>query len=141
MRWHEIINEAVWDLAGYWITNTGERLDVDHDAGVHHAKVALDHFIDYIDFSEPIDPYNDQYILDMAVEAAFDSDWIRVSTSPREIDLAFWELNPNSLRSLRTHLRNEQPVPRYVLDARNNVGEFSSLKDLFRKLNEIFYSK
>lgn len=142
MRWNEIINESSdWDLSGFWITDTGERIDVNHDKGTHHANVALDHFMDYLDFSdfsEPIDPYNDEYIADMALDAAFDNGWIRVSTSPREIDITFWKLNRNSLNSLRNHLKDEQPVNLYVLD---HAAEFGSLKELFRKLNEIFHSR
>jgi len=142
MRWNEIINESQshWDLAGFWLTDTGERIDVDHNKDIHHADIALAEFrdfIDFSDFSEPIDPY-DEYIFEMALEAAFDSGWVRVSTSPREIDVTFWKLNRNSLISLRNHLKNEQPVSMYVLD---HVAEFESLKELFRKLNEIFHSQ
>lgn len=141
MRWIEINESSDWDLSGFWITDTGERIDVNHDKGTHHANVALDHFIDYLDFTgftEPIDPYNDEYIADMALEVAFDNGWIRVSTSPQEIDVTFWKLNRNSLNSLRNQLKNEQPVNLYVLD---HAAEFTSLKDLLRKINEIFHSK
>lgn len=148
MRWNEIINEsAVWDLAGFWITNTGERINVDHNKGIHHANIAVDEFLEYLDLTdfEPIDSYDDRDnmiwaddILDMAVDAAFDEGWVRVSTSGQEIDVTFWKLNRNSLISLRKHLTNEQPVSTYVLD---HVAEFGSLKELFRKLNEIYHTK
>ena len=150
MRWNEIINESIeWDLAGFWITETGERIEVDHDKGVHHANIALDHFIDYLDFSdfsEPIDPYNDEFITDMAIEAAFDSGWVRVSTSPREINVTYWKLNRNSLISLKKHIANEQPVPSYRIEKYTGdvdifVDKVGDLKEYFRKLNKIYHSK
>lgn len=142
MRWNEIIKEgSEWNLSGFWITDTGERIEVDHNNGLHHADIALDEFLKYLDLSDlsnSIDPSNDEYTIDMALEAAFDTGWIRVSISAHEVDVTFWKLNKNSFDSLRKHLSNEQPVSNYVLD---HVAEFDSLRSLFSELSKIFHNR
>jgi hypothetical protein len=151
MRWYEIIESKEWDLKGYWITDKGERMDVDHNRGSHHADIVFDQFADYVDWDDVFAMHDtpqdyeiakdDDFARDTVLDAAFDNGWIRVSTSRSgsSIDIVFRksQVTKISLNVLKREIKNDY-FKHYNVDVGgNSMMSFDTQEKLFRYLNEL----
>lgn len=144
MRAYEILTETSWDLDGFWITETGKRLDINYDEEINHANIALDAFsnVDMSDSNVDLSDDDAENAVDDAMTAAYNNGWIRVVISQHEISVDFFKLNRISLGSLRKNITG-YPVPKYTLSVNRDLDTsysydvFGSFKGLFKKLNQL----
>lgn len=120
MRYYELLEvnlPAGWDLGGFWITDTGELIPVDHRQDIHHGDISLKHFAD--DSMRDENGEFDDYSRDMAQDIAYQNGWIRVSTSGNRAFALEWRTLPRSAaRHTLWKLLKDDPVTynRYELE-------------------------
>lgn len=134
MNMRDIINLAEgklpegWDLGGAWIKDSGELVPVDHANDIHHGRIALAH---YADFIEPNDEgEHDKYSEEAARDAAMENGWIRISTRGTRSISVEWDAMPSLVaqRALLSYLRGlQESYSHYEVESQ---GEFETFPDL-----------
>lgn len=115
-------------MGGYWITNKGNILEVDHKNGQHHADLAFDYYLtpelfDPNEFESEAEARDDDFVRGTVMEAAIDDGWIRITTSRREmgVELNSYKTDKTNIRKLMNLVNKDQEYDRYVL----NPGRFN----------------
>ena len=125
MKICEMINEiATWDLGGYWITDTGEIEEVDHDSNLHHADIAFYQYfstdlnIDPTEFNSTEEARNDDFVRDEILKAAENDGWIRVSTRKEAMSITFnpYKTNKSNIKKLINLIKRDQEYNNYVIE-------------------------
>lgn len=79
----ETIDYDYSDMNGFWITDKGEILEVDHKSNIHHPDVVMDYYgpQNFFDSEEEMhDDYAYEAASDHAHDVALGDGWIRVTT-------------------------------------------------------------
>lgn len=135
MRWHELLNEGM-GLHGWWITQTGEHIDIDHDNDQHHADVAKASFDIGAD-SDGWEPKDDDYDADMdqgdveheadydsaeeAIKTALDFGWVRGSGSGHGFTIEWESLSRAARKAVLAWMTAYGPAYRSLMIGKGGV--------------------
>ena len=128
-----VLRESV-GLHGWWITHSGEHIDVDHDNDQHHADVAKASF-DIADYDGSSEVYDDDDQGDVehepdydsaeeAIKTALDFGWVRGSAYGDKMTIEWARLSKEAQKAVLTWIKGYGSA--YATITIGNVGKYEN---------------
>lgn len=136
------LSESTFPNQGFWITPEGSILEVDHQGGVHHPDILMDHLpwqhlLDDDDDISDVDIYN--VISDELHEYAMSEGWVKIGAiwlHQGTLSIECWKPNPMTMKILFRYLKQmDASVDDYSVGYAIYKNEYvTSYKDVLRLL-------